>query len=203
MPNVSLNAFLKIVSKNSPQKTQEYGRYLTPGGYDFYWRLKEAAVAYAVDGKSFEDCMIPLADIAREVEKKHNVSAFKSLDKWMNAEVTDGFFSSPIAACPSPEGFITVKLEPAFGCVRKGKRLLVHLWAAQGISLPRNVAACGLYLMKQHLCVGEYSDCTPAILDLRRPGLIVADALPPQIALMVASEYAWADGFFKASSKAA
>jgi hypothetical protein len=56
MPTVSLNAFLKILSKSSPQKSTEYGRYLNPGGYDFYWMLKEAVRARSVGGASLADC---------------------------------------------------------------------------------------------------------------------------------------------------
>lgn len=55
MPTVSLNAFLKIVSKGSPQKATEYGRYLTPGGYDFYWMFKDAAHALTVGGKNWKN----------------------------------------------------------------------------------------------------------------------------------------------------
>jgi hypothetical protein len=57
MPTASLNAFLKIVSKRSPQKATEYGRYLRPGGYDFYWMLKDAARALTVGGKTWRNAL--------------------------------------------------------------------------------------------------------------------------------------------------
>lgn len=33
MPTISLTSFLKILTKGTPQKVQEYKRYLAPGGY--------------------------------------------------------------------------------------------------------------------------------------------------------------------------
>ncbi|WP_234678913.1 hypothetical protein [Bradyrhizobium monzae] len=203
MPTVSLNAFLKILSKSTPQKAVAYARYLEPGGYDFYWMLKEAARGLTVKGNSLEDCAKPIQAIDRLVEKKHNLAALQSLDKWLKKQNVQSFFDCPSSSVSSPEGFLTVKLDPAFGCIRGNHRLMVHLWTSQSLSLPKNVAGCGLYLMKQNLCVGDFADCTPAILDLRKRELFIADALPPMIAPMVASELAWVDGFFKAYRRAA
>jgi len=102
-----------------------------------------------------------------------------------------------MGSCLSPEGHVKIKLEPAFGYVSNGQRRMVHTWASQSITLPRNVAACGLYLMKQHLCVDGFADCIPAILDLRKRELFVSELLPPMTGAMVASELAWADRIFQ------
>ncbi|MBN8963040.1 MAG: hypothetical protein J0H71_18050 [Rhizobiales bacterium] len=203
MPTASLNAFLKIVSKNSPQKASEYGRYLTPGGYDFYWSLKDASRALTVGGEAFEECCKTILKIKRPPERKHNLSGLKSLEKWATKIEASGFFASPVAQHSSPAGYLTIKIEPTFGYLSGGKRRLVHLWASQTLSLPRNVAGCGLYLMKEHICTGEFEDCVPAILDLRKRELFVADKLPPMTAAMLASELAWADSFFATVAKAA
>jgi hypothetical protein len=203
MPTVSLNAFLKILSKASPQKTQEYGRYLTPGGYDFYWMLKEAARARTVGKQSFAECSQPILKIDRTVEKKHNLAALKSLDKWLVDEKAAGFFEVPLVSVKSPGGFLTVKLEPTFGYTLNGKRRLVHTWASQTASLSKHALGCGLYLLKQNVCAGEFSDCTPTILDLGKRHLAIAEAFHPMVGAMAASELAWADGFFNSAAKAA
>jgi hypothetical protein len=57
--------------------------------------------------------------------------------------------------------------------------------------------------LQKYLAVGEFDDCKGAILDLRRRELIVADQLPPNLEMLVASEFAWADNFFKMHKKAA
>jgi hypothetical protein len=203
MPTVSLNAFLKILSKSSPQKITEYARYLSPGGYDFYWMLKDAVRARSVGGASLADCSKPILAIDRVVEKKHNLGGLTSFDKWLTKQGAVEFFECPTGNCSSPEEHLKIKLEPAFGYISNGQRRMVHTWASQSITLPRNVAGCGLYLLKQHLCSGEFADCIPTILDLRRRELFVAELLPPMISVTVASELAWADGFFKAFAKAA
>jgi hypothetical protein len=203
MPTVSLNAFLKILSKSSPQKATEYGRYLSPGGYDFYWMLKEAVRARSVGGASLAECSKAILGIDRVVEKKHNLGALTSFDKWLTKLGPVDVFECPIGSCSSPEGHLKIKLEPAFGYTWNGQRRMVHTWASQSITLPRIVAACGLYLMKQNLCLDGFTDCVPTILDLRKRELFVAELLPPMTGAMVSSELAWADGFFKAFAKAA
>ena len=203
MPTLSLNAFLKIVTRTTPQKLSDYGKYQTPGGYDFYWMLRDAAHARTVGGELPAECLQPILDINRDVEKKHNASAFKALDVWLKKENPSAFFESPVGLANSPLGLLSVKLEPAFGYEREGKRRLVHLWSTQSPALPQNVAGCGLYLMKQQLCVGEFADCVPAILNLRKKQLIVADAFHRSTTAMLASEFAFADGYFSSIAKAA
>ena len=203
MPNVSLNAFLKILSKSSPQKAAEYGRYLTPGGYDFYWMLKDAIRARTLGGKDLAESSEAISKIDRLVEKKHNLGALTSFDKWLKALGPVEFFECPTGSRSSPEERLKIKLEPAFGYIWKGQRRIVQTWASQSVTLPRNVAACGLYLLKEKICIGEFADCTPTILDLKRRELFISDLLPPMTGATVASELAWADGFFKTFAKAA
>src|SRR5262249_4975013 len=128
MPTVSLNAFLKILTKSSPQKAAEYGRYLTPGGYDFYWLLKDAARSLTVGGKSLEECLKVIEKIDRPVEKKHNLSALKSLSAWLKKEKIEQFFETPSSSFASPAGHVTIKLEAAFGYVKDGQRHVLHAW---------------------------------------------------------------------------
>lgn len=203
MPTQSLNAFLKIITRTTPQKLSEYAKYQIPGGYDFYWMLRDAAHARTVGGESPSECLQPILDINRDVEKKHNKSAFKVLNWWLTKENPTSFFEAPVGSIESPAGHLSVKLEPAFGYEKDGKRRLVHLWATQSPALTQNVAGCGLYLMKQNLCVDEFADCTPTILNLRKKTLITADAFHPSTTVMVASELAFADAYFNSIKKAA
>jgi hypothetical protein len=57
--------------------------------------------------------------------------------------------------------------------------------------------------MKKHLAVGDFDDCSCALLDLRRARLFVADSIPANIAPMISSEIAWVDNFFEQAAKAA
>lgn len=203
MPTISLTSFMKILTKGTPQKVQEYSKYLTPGGYDFYWQLKEAARAFTVGGESFADCAKPIEESPRDVERKHNLDCLKALHKWRDKHKPESFFSAPAAAHSSPAGLVTIKLEPEFGVVLGGQHRIVQLWNAKGSNLTRTVAGVGIYLLQKNLCVGESAHCKAGILDLRKGELYVADALPANVEAMVASEFAWLDGFFKQYSKAA
>jgi hypothetical protein len=203
MPSISLTSFLKILTKGTPQKVSEYKRYLTPGGYDFYWRLKEAAHSYTVGGEAFADCAKAIEESTNEVERKHNLGGLKSLQKYIDKHQLTEFFDAPAGSCSSPQGLVKIKLEPEFGSLVNGQRRIVQLWNCAGSNLTRTVAGVGIYLLQKHLCQGDFLDCEPGILDLRRRELYLAHALPANIEAMVTSELAWLDGFFKAYSKAA
>lgn len=208
MPAISLMSFLKIMTKGSPQKIQEYGKYLKPGGYDFYWTLKDAVFAYTVNGKSFAECMKPIKAINRDVERECNAKALKALDFWAGKAKPKGYFSAPNGSCVSPAGYLTVKLEPEFGVVQHdGARRIVQAWYSKALSLNKHSVFMGTHLIQKYLCVGDYADCQAGILDLRKKHLLVVDPrLGSTLETMLASEFAWADSFFKtqsASSKAA
>jgi hypothetical protein len=203
MPTISLTSFLRILTKGTPQKVKEYGRYLTPGGYNFYWRLKEAAHCLTVGGDSFADCAKSVEEVSNEVERECNLKALKSLHKWISKHKVTEFFDPPAGSCSSPGGCVTIKLEPEFGAVMNGQRRIVQLWNSKLANLNRNAAGVGIYLLQKHLCVGEFANCKSGILDLRKGELFLADALPSHIEAMVASEFAWLDGFFKSYSEAA
>lgn len=202
MPTISLTSFLKILTKGTPQKVREYSKYLQPGGYDFYWSLKIASHAHTVGGETLLECSKPISDITRDVERKHNLAGLQSLSKWLKKYNVTKFFDAPADACKSPEGFLTVKLEPEFGIVMNDQRRVVQVWNTKD-SLTRTAAGVGIYLLQNHLCKEGFADCRAGVLDLRKRNLFIADALPPNMGAIVASELAWADGFFKAQKAAA
>jgi hypothetical protein len=202
MPNISVTSFLNIMGKGAPQKVREYGRYLSPGGYDFYWRLKEAAYDLTVGGKPFPDCLASMLKIKNDHERKHNIAMLESLHRWLSAS-EQIFFSAPKGQASSPKGHLVVKLEPEFGMVVNGERRLVQLWSNQGTALKQITAGAGIYLLTQKLSTASYSDCKCVILDLRKRQVFAADKIPAHTSTMVLSELAWADSFFEASAKAA
>jgi hypothetical protein len=177
---------------------------VTPGGYDFYWQLKEAAYRLTVESKSFDDCAKPINGNPRAVEQKHNLDGLKSLHKWMQKNGCDEYFNVAKGSCSSPAGLLTIKLEPEFGYkTLEGKRRIIQLWNTKGAGLSRKVAGVGIYLLQKHLCVADLTDCTAGILDLRKAELYTADALPGNIEAMINAEFAWLDSFLVAQLKAA
>jgi hypothetical protein len=204
MPNVSLMSFLKILGKGTPQKVQEYGKYLKPGGYQFYWRLHESARLLTIEQKAFAECLKHIELATNEVERECNGAAFKALGKWTDKYPVDAYFPAPTATCTSPGGYITLKLEPEFGMSPPGQpKRIIQLWYSKNNTLSRNSVLLGTHLMQKHLCVGEFADCKPGILDLRKKHLHILEVSSPQIMdTMVATEFAWVDSFFKSQEDA-
>lgn len=203
MITISLTSFMKILTKGTPQKVQEYSRYLAPGGYDFYWKLKEASYLRTVGGKKFPECVLPIDGISRETERKHNRSGLESLDKWCLKNKVESFFSVPKHRVLTPAGFATIKMDPEFGIFFKGSNRIVQIWSSQTSGLNKAAVWAGLYLLEKHLCVDDFSHCKAGLLDLRKGDLLVADAIPSSMKIVIDSELAWIDNFFKEHSKAA
>jgi hypothetical protein len=127
MQTISLLSFMKILTKGTPQKVSEYSRYLTPGGYDFYWRLKEAARALTVNGDTYARCAKRIEKSARDTERTHNLNGLKSLNVWKEKSKPEAFFEAPAGGCCSPGAFVTIRLEPEFGAVLKNQRRIIQL----------------------------------------------------------------------------
>jgi hypothetical protein len=197
MPTVALTTYLKLCAMTLPAKAAAYGKYLEPGGYDFYWRLKNLARATTVEGKPYPECEKILLGIKDEIKRKHNLAGFKSLARWLEKEKEAKFFAPPTALCTTPKGHLTIRLAPEFGIENKVERRLVTLWNVKAPVMTQGIAATGIYLMRQYLKTAQFSDCSCAILDLRTGAIFVADAIPTVIATTAAKEFAWVDSFFE------
>ncbi|ARQ01509.1 hypothetical protein [Pseudorhodoplanes sinuspersici] len=198
MPTIALPTFLKILGKSSPQKVTEYSRYLKPGGYNFYHSLHDAAYAHTIGGESFEECLDSIKAIPRVSEQKYNVNAFKQLGKWITKSGGASFFAAPATTVASPKGHITVKLQPAFGCVISGERWLLQLFYAKDATLSRSAVSLGKRMMEKHLAVGDFADCKVGILDLRKREVLSPQLDELAMDLLLDSEFGWIDSFFEA-----
>src|ERR1043166_3132403 len=182
MPSISLMSFLNILTKGSPQKAQEYGKYQKPGGYRFYWMLRESARSLTVGGKPYAECLKPISQIVgRDVEKECNTAALKAFDGWLKKNKTDAFFDPPIGACTTPGGYLTVKLEPEFGLIKGDQKRIVQLWYSKSTKLSKHSIMLGNHLIKKYLCQREFADCKPGILDLRKKELFTVDPGTPSV----------------------
>lgn len=197
MPTIALPTFLKILGMSSPQKVTAYGRYLKPGGYNFYHSLYDRAYAHTVGGDSFEECIESIQAIPQETERKYNVEAFKRLGKWTTKSGATSFFGPPNATVASPKGHLSVKLQPAFGCVINGERWLLQLWYAKDATLSKSAVSLGKRMMEKSLAVGDFADCRVGILDLRKREVLSPQADPIAMDLLLDSEFGWIDSFFE------
>lgn len=97
---------------------------------------------------------------------------------------------------------MSVKLEPEFGVVTQHGRRLVQVWYSKDASLSRTAVTVGNRLIQKNLCVGEFADCKAGILDLRKRELLLTEGNEVVMDLMVSSEFAFIDNFFKAHDPA-
>lgn len=204
MPIISLSAFLKIVTKATPQKVSLYRRYLTPGGYGgFYRPLQDGIHAVTVGGEKFSEIAQVIDDLPREAERKHNLTALTNFEKWRKKYEPTDFFAVAPGLVTTPGRHLSIKLEPEFGATLSGTRRVLQIWYSKDVNLSKTAIAIGERLIEKHLCLHEHADCKAGILDLRRKAVL--DHTPDDIAidLMIASEFAWIDTFFQAHKEAA
>jgi hypothetical protein len=189
---------LKLCANTPAAKATAYGKYLEPGGYDYYWRLKAMAHAMTVEGKPYVDCEKVILGIKDETKRKYNLAGLKSLARWLEKEKEQSkFFAPPSALCTTPKGYLTIRLAPEFGIESKAGRRLVTLWNVKAPAMTQKIAATGIYLKQQHLQMEQFSDCKCAIFDLRKAAMFVSDVVPTEVATIVAKEFAWVDSFFE------
>lgn len=198
MHTVGMTAFLKILTKGSPQKVKEYGKYLTPGGFDFYHPLKQAAFSATVGGEDMEAVLASVQQISGEVQRRYNTLAVKALGVWIKKFKPEQYFVLPATTVSTPLGYMSVKLEPEIGAVVSGERRLIHIWYSKDLSLSRTAVTVGNRLIQKNLCVGQFGDCKAAILDLRKKQLLTIEGNELVMDLMISGEFVWIDNFFKA-----
>lgn len=198
MRTMSLPAFLKILTLGTPQKVKEYGRYLTPGGYDFYMQLKQAAYGITVAGESHTDWFKTIGDIPRDAERKYNVDGTKNLVKWIAKCGPISYFAAPTKLVSTPGKHLGIKLEPEFGAIIGDTRYLLQVWYSKQTNLSKTAISVGNWLLEKYLCKSEFAECHSANLDLRRKQIMQPEFDPLAMDLMVDSEFAWIDKFFQA-----
>jgi hypothetical protein len=201
MHSVGMTAFLKILTKGSPQKVKEYSKYLTPGGFDFYYPLKQAAFAATVGGEDSDKVLASIQSISGDVQRKYNAMGFMAMLGWMKKSRPSQYFAAPSTTVSTPRGHLSVKLEPELGAVINGERRLVHVWYSKDLSLSRTAVTVGHRLIQKHLCTGAFEDCKASILDLRKKQLLTVEGDTLVMDLMISGEFAWIDNFFQAHER--
>ncbi len=204
IPQVALTTFLKLCMLTEAQKKSAYRKYFMPGdGYDFYWSLKKCVSKMTFEGKTYDGCVGEILNpLKNTAERKHNTDGLKEFVNWYN-KWDRKFFAPPSGVYSSPKGYLKIKLKPEFGLQLPSERRVVAVWNTVKPQLTPFYGGVGIHLMNEVLKEGEFADCKFTMLDLRRPGWIVAEGLPRAIPVFLRNELAWIDNFFEEISKAA
>jgi hypothetical protein len=196
MPQIGLTTFMKLWAQHPSRKEQEYRRYLTPGGYDYYWSMKRAAAALTYGGLKVGEALRILAGIKREAEHQNNLAGITSLSKFLDG-LDCSYFAPPRGLRTSPKGELTVKVEPQFGVKLQSERRLVTLWNTKSPEMTMPIATVGISLMFDALARDQFGDCTCSILVLRTGKWFVAERTTDEMRTAILRELEWIDRLFE------
>jgi len=197
MPQVVLTTFLKLWNHSPSRKEAAYRKYLSPGGYDFYWSMKAGAETLTHGDGDLGKALRVLDGLSREAEREHNGYGIKTLAELLSG-LKGEYFKAPRGSVSSPLGHLTIKVEPEFGIkLEKGRRRLVSLWNTKTPELTTALAAVGFALMFDAVARDEFRDCSCSICDLRQKRWLVADATTATMQLAIRRELDWLDRLFE------
>jgi hypothetical protein len=114
----------KLWTHNSTRKESEYRKYLTPGGYPYYWSMK-AGAEVLTSGGDLERALSVVEGLTRESERVNNAYGIKTLAELL-AEVKGKCFQAPRGSVSSPLGHLTIKVEPEFGIELENAKATSH-----------------------------------------------------------------------------
>lgn len=201
MLTLSTSTFVKFLNKTSPQKVQELTRLLTNDGYPYYGPLRKAARGITINGDNIETHLSVVRELPESSRREHNLAAIKALNSSIRKYEPESFFVAPRSAISTPAGNLTVKLAPDFGMVLNGKRHLVTCWFSVASSPSKLAAKQHNRLIGRNLCVDEFADCEPCLLDLRKKEAMSVQGEPTAMDLTLAGDFAFIDGYFSAMTE--
>ncbi len=196
MPRIALTTFLKLWSHNPQRKEAEYRKYLTPGGYDYYWSMKAGVELLTNGSGDLEKALDVPNGLSRASERENNAYGIRTCAELLAAH-KEQCFKAPGTSLSSPLKHLAIKIEPEFGIKFEGRRRLVTVWNTKKPEMTRSLAAVGLSLMFDTLVRDEFEDCNCAIYDLRQKRWLIADATTTATSIAIRQELDWVDWLFE------
>ncbi len=198
MHRIQFNTFLKLLSQPTHEKTRSYRRYEEPGGHDYYHPFKRAARKMTSGGKALEDVLRIADRVGPPWQREDNAAMTQELDLWLKKEKSNGFFTPPEGHFKSPNGVLSVILNPEVGRILKGRRQLIAVWTTKGVKLSQTAAGVGVHMMETKLkSRRDFKDCDCYVLDLLAPRLYGHGSVPNNPESYLAAEFAVAEMLLK------
>lgn len=192
MVRVALTTFLKCMLLPTTEKARQYGRYSSPGGYDFYKSLKRGAASVTHGGKLAQDVRDNISLLKNITERDHNLLGFDRLQDWLKKSSGE-YFSPDHATVSSPDGRLVIRIEPEIGQKISGSERIISIWNTQKPKISPTVAGIGVYLMSKSLAKKSQTDTQFCILDVRSGKLFGMENIPNDAELLSRTELAIAD----------
>ena len=102
MLTLSVDTFLKILGKGSPQKVQELNRLQASSGFPYYSPLKEGAYALTVNAEPLAQRISIIENATTGTRRQYNAAAIKNLAAWMKKQNPEAYFQPPVKVITTP-----------------------------------------------------------------------------------------------------
>lgn len=190
MPKMGMMTFLKgLLGKSTMEKVRDYGRYLEPGGYDFYRGLKEAIKDYVYQNKKLSAVEESINKAKNPVERKHNLEAFRSFVVWVEKNGGE-FIAPPKGIYKSPNEIFSIKIEPELAVKNDGIISVFTFWTIKKPLLTKIVAGVGIYLMESALKKGAFKEANFYIVKIDTGKLYDYTSKPNNPSILLNAEVA-------------
>lgn len=182
MDGLSFTTYLKLCLLPSTQaKTGVLQRmHGSSNGYDFYKRMKLAAQDVAL-GKLDPDVVLQqLSTITKKAEREHNTFVATKFRDWWKTKSEGGCIAYPERPAISfrrPDMPFNIRLKPELRYDDKGTDTVLYLWATATPRLTSQVAATGIFILREAFSKSKFKDCEFKIFDLRRDRILGSETI--------------------------
>ena len=204
--NISFTTFLKVSLLPTTQGKLGLVHRMTnsPGGYDFYKRMKLAAQRVAAGEVNPEEVFAELETIKRQAERTHNLLMAQRFWAWWSAlENATVLEAVPKGVYRTPAMNFGIRIAPELAHNESGESVITYLWATRLPRLSRQVAGMGILLMKAQLSTAA-PNARLQIYDLRQERCYTEEEITNQSPDLLAADIAllnsiWPDSLSKAA----
>jgi hypothetical protein len=193
MPKVTrigFTTFLKLLLLNPDRQFAELEKYTSPGGYDYYARMKKAVRGYALDEHSFDEAKGIVEEASRSHERKNALSGLKAFEKWKK-KAGVSFVVPPTAEFSIASDSLKVRVHPEIAYDDGEKRHVTYLWNTGSPSMTRLVMGLGTHCLRKVLAKKPgFTDAEFHIFNLRNGTISDAEYIPNNASVLVRSNIA-------------
>jgi hypothetical protein len=142
------STFLKFLTLDTGDKIRHLESYATPGGFDFYRSSRDGVLQHSAHGRSRENVIKDIANLAPHNAVAHDVEIFEHTANWL--EKQKGKKVAPSRGVwPSPNKVFSVHIEPEIGLEAGNKKNIVAVYPRKEPRLNRDTAGAGILLLRR------------------------------------------------------
>jgi hypothetical protein len=165
--NLSFTTFLKLMNLNDEAKMREVQKYFSGSGYDFYKELRRGAKEISLGSSTKDDVYQRINSLSRKPERDNNMEGLEAFLKWLHKQRGD-FTYPPHDIVKSQTEFVNIRISPeVFYRDTSNFGHIVYIWNTKTPKPSKGSIGAGLYLLKEFLAQGSYTNSSVYLLNLR------------------------------------